>query len=391
MVMPSVFVTPAVEDESPTWCCFDATQVPPPPQMSTSPDLTFLDSALNLLTYTHTPSHAPAFHRDSVRSAGSGDAVVMPRRSSEILASNYNEDSLEQEEPRRETGEDSEVIEVVRVKRSGQDDANPSKQNKSFKSRASKAFRSLKFSGKGSARSKPQVEDIFPEPPSPPVPQRPTTPSLSRRSSIALSQFFHPTLKRRSSFDVSTNSRSEPAFPASDSTTSSPYANVSHSSTTPSLNFLNAEHIYPEHLDDYDDWTRSSSPSPSTRTFSTRRRFSILSLQKLFTSTPSTSSSQALEGEQSGTTTPTTSTPSLSRESSGPSTISSSSGPDTPTEESHVQIGDYDEAGEAAETETQTPRLTSKDEPPLLMQDISFEMRLDSLHFESLTFDADEF
>lgn len=103
-----------------------------------------------------------------------------------------------------------------------------------------------------------------------------------------------------------------------------------------------------------------------------------MGLQRLFSFAP----------EVESFTPPDLNPPGMSRDSSGPSTVCSL-GPDTPTEERtplpyqlQLDLGDvgkYNLIGEVIPT------------PVIEPGDLSFEMRLDSLHFEALSFDIDGF
>ena len=392
--MPNVFVVPPEEEDSPTWCYFDAAQTPEH-DLSTLPDVDVLETALNV--FQHSDSFPPVFSRDSAH--GSMDAVVMPRRGErQSISDVLMKDEEENQGPRgtvrgREPGDDSEIVEVVKVKRNDRQNptdsaAPPTKRSKTFRSRASKAFRSIKNVGRS---TKPNAKNIFAssvgtqvsstsrqtqrqteeESPLPPPPPRIRSPTLSRRGSFILSQIFHtPNLKTRASFD--TSFPSEPAFPSS-STQSSPYTHLSHADTSPSLT--------PDHNRDHDhDSLRPSSPT-STQSFShSRRRLSILNLQRLFSFSPSPDHS----------TTPT-STPTMSCDSSVPSTSSTSSGPDTPMDDPYPPelVGSGKLGGAAGTGEWRSPKTES---PPVVAPgDISIEMRLDSLHFDSMSFDVDRF
>ncbi|KAF8892703.1 hypothetical protein BD779DRAFT_1670368 [Infundibulicybe gibba] len=412
--MPNVFVVPPEEEQSPTWCYFDAGISPP--NLSTVPDAEELKDALQMLKQTESPP--PLFHRSSAGELGS---VIMPRKSCEgrsiadVLMHEATQDPQRPQEvssraptPTAESGNDSEIVEVVKVGRHGQAEPAPvpdMKRSKTFKSRASKAFRSIKNVGKSSSRSKPRAQDIFP--PNGGQSTHSTigpgqsrhiasgserTPNKSRRSSVVLSQIFHaPTLKTKPSIETPLAPPSESHFPDLLNHTE-PETHISQPSGT--------------QQDDMDDMRRSSSPTPSTQTFSAHRRFSMLSLQRIFSFSqipePPNPSNDSIH---SGSTTPR-STPSMSHDSSGPSTVSSSSsGPETPIDEAHMVPArprismDLDVSGMAVETWGfgLEPRLDMPDPkqraplPALEEQDMSLEMRLDSLHFDSLSFDADNF
>ncbi|KAJ7489944.1 hypothetical protein B0H11DRAFT_2011090 [Mycena galericulata] len=225
--------------------------------------------------------------------------------------------------------DDSEIVEIVKQ-------PNP----KSLRSRASRAFRSIKNVARSSSRNnKPYAQDMFASSQStqatfataPP----PVTPPLARRGSIILSQLFR----------------------------TPPPAEVLPPSST--LEFLAGEADSDDDEDDNDDDDdrprimppRGASPSPSVRTFSStvRRRLSILNFQRKARPAPPPSRPS--------------SPPTLSRGSTVPST--SSSVPQTPTDESYPP----------------PPPSKDDDDPDRTIG----EMRLDSLHFESLSFDADNF
>ncbi|KAF9459568.1 hypothetical protein BDZ94DRAFT_1312294 [Collybia nuda] len=408
--MPNVFVVPPEEDQLSPWCCFDATEVTHlEPDLSTILDIEFLDGALEVL---HTESHAPVFHRDADGPFGYRNPVIMPRKSTEtssitdvpIDEKRYgSDDELKLERVleksvyngcgRRNVGEDSEIVEVVKVRRHDregrvQDNTEAlDKTSKSFKSRASKAFKTLKNVGKHSTRLKRQAQGILVSPPSieDEPPPRARTPTMSRRGSVILSQLFNTPSPIKpcqsvSSFGVA-SSLTESVFPIPSSSSS-----VFHPTIPPrplpdlhSLLDLLDPDCSPSSLQDIDHQAfRSPSPTPSTQTFSARRRFSIMSLQRIFSFSSPDHDVDAM---------PRTSN--MSRDSTGPSSASSL-GPDTPTEEViplplplHSTYSDRN----GAVPQFKTAEVTST----ISAGDISFEMRLDSLHFESLSFDADRF
>ncbi|TFK42879.1 hypothetical protein BDQ12DRAFT_297104 [Crucibulum laeve] len=379
MQMPTVFIHPPEEEQTPSWCCFDAAQ--PSSDPSDSPQNTYA-------TFDSMETDADAEERFE-----------------------YHQQKL-RESSNRNAGEDSEIIEVVKVRKHRREpvyeeeeeqDTPPQtaalKHTSTLKSRASKAFRSLK----GSLRSsKPRAQDVFSQEHDQQRQhdehQRPRTPTISRRGSGILSQLFTApatSIRSRSSvssFEPPSRSESKSAFPSS------------RSSVSVATSYSRRSSIYQGTISpseqEPDLHIRAPSPAPSTAS----RRFSRLNLRKVF------SFSSHTESISSGRTTPTL------------SSSKSSSSPQTPT-------STEEEAG----TEEITPRRrrsfsTDKDRPssstfefdtgpvlnlelgstavpssfelsdarkrPALVQedgDVSFEMRLDSLHFESLSFDADRF
>ncbi|KAF8061450.1 hypothetical protein FPV67DRAFT_1703758 [Lyophyllum atratum] len=389
--VPNVFVIPPDEDDSPPWCFFDAADAPT--HLSTAPDIPFLHGALSIY---QTEPQSPVFHRDP-GPFPSHNPVAMPWKSPEtrsIMDVLMNDDYLESDDEMeleldhqvfnsrgRAAGNDSEVVEVIKVRRHAErieDHARiptlPPKSSKSFKSRASKAFRSLRNVGKGSLRAKPKAQDIFSSSPvedlEPELPPRSKTPTVSRHGSAIFSQIFSPppTLQSRSSVSSFDAVRPSPKSPPLAGRYPSSLYNHPSSDDCPGPSLASCSSL---NFDDQD--LRSPSPTPSTQTKSNRRRFSVMSLQRIF------SFSQA---DDFSDITPS----SMSRDSSGPST-SSSSGPDTPTEESTplpLHFG-HEDHGLLSQKRSATAV------PALGQGDISFEMRLDSLHFESLSFDADRF
>ncbi|KAJ6623389.1 hypothetical protein B0H10DRAFT_2213454 [Mycena sp. CBHHK59/15] len=230
--------------------------------------------------------------------------------------------------------DDSEIVEVVKVRRThSPEPPPPAPKPKSLRSRASKAFRSIKNVARASSRTRPYAQDTFAS-------------SQSTHPTIASASAAPPPLTRRGSVILSQLFRSPSA------------TDVAAPSST--LDFLNPD-LYSDDDDDEPDEPpipapRASSPSPSTRTFSStvRRRLSILNFQRRpRAAAPSPPSP-----------------PSLSRGSTLPS--DSSSAPQTPTDEAYPR-----------------PLPTSKDadDPDVTLG----EMRLDSLHFDSLSFDPDNF
>ncbi|KAJ7470518.1 hypothetical protein FB451DRAFT_1253970 [Mycena latifolia] len=260
------------------------------------------------------------------------DTVVMPRRSDAPPEPDLADETVR---------DDSEIVEVIKVRRAlPQETAppppKPPKPN-SLRSRATRAFRSIKNVARSSSRNnRPYAQDVFASSQSTqatfataPLPSAaPPPPRLARRGSLILTQLFRTP---------------SPADPPSSST----------------LDFLAAEPYSDDEDDDEDDRDsiapRAPSPSPSARTFSStvRRRLSIFNFQRK--AAPPRPPSP----------------PTLSRGSTVPST---SSAPQTPTEESYPHP------------------------PPPIAKDVdddpdrtAAEMRLDSLHFESLSFDVDNF
>ena len=478
--MPNVFVVPPEEDQTPTWCFFDAahpalSQILDRPETPDIHVFSFSDSndSSPLLPESMDPFIAlknSAETRSIVEALD--DANVGNIYHDVDTDSEYEHDmelggalsSVHNEHfgTTRDSANDSDVIEVVKVRRnsSPKEDDEPQtvplasshlKHSKTLKSRASKAFRSLKGSLRTSKFRAQSVKsnshyhsDIVTTIVSNTSP-RPRTPSVSRGSRILSQLFISPSLKSRSSvssLDEPTHvSQPEPVFfPTPSSPTQSSF--VSASSATDQLSCRSS--IYENEPLQDEARLKTGSPTPTATDSKTKnRRFSILSLHKLFSfSSPTPSSPISLNFDDSSCTTPI-----LRSTSCTPSTVTSvctTSGPQTPTymdegplsrgkdtnstsfasvlgsnEVLNLGLGlsmdDFSDRGSSEEYTPQTQRTfrssessTSTSErqakvtpylPPTsgpgMFQhepgDLSFEMRLDSLHFDSLSFDADRF
>lgn len=364
-------------------------------------------------------------------------------------------DSHRQESARtvRDVADDSDVIEVVRLSRkdcSSEDSeeirsiqaASERKRTTTLRYRASKVFRSLR----GSLRSsKPPVQDVFKSPPSISSSQsththsRARTPTMSRRGTLILSQLFtspSPSLKSRNSmasFDEPISSPTEtspPPLPPQ----SKPLGEII--SRRSSLFAAEAQ-----------DEARLQAASPTPTTTSTKsgiRRFSIMNLQRLFSfssSAPSSASqvNASVPFDDSGRATPTP----RSNAPTPRSSVTTTSGPQTPTSSEgkssayilstqdpsdpsdlpafmgfdsafdpnvglNLGLGLGLDLDSSSYSQQATPRKKlssdSRWRPKALKKakstsqnsydeaaDGGLEMRLDSFHFDDLSFDADEF
>ncbi|KAJ7684922.1 hypothetical protein DFH06DRAFT_1156888 [Mycena polygramma] len=322
-----IIVVPPAEDQEPDYLVFDAQVVPEPAEQH----FASLDDALARIQSREPP---PAFARGAIES------VVMPKRSGH----RPEPDAVLADETVRD---DSEIVEVVKVRRAFSEDGPPPPsppKPKSLRSRAGSAFRSIKnlarVASRSSSTTRPYAHQVFASSQSTQAmfataPPLPTPPRLARRGSIILTQLF------RSPSPVHDTPPSTLDF------ASEPYSDDEHD-----------DHDQEDDDDDDRDSIarRAPSPTPSARTFSStvRRRLSILSFGKPRTAVPRPPSP-----------------PSLSRGSTVPS--SSSSLPQTPTEESYP---------------CRPPSVQDADDDP---DRTIGEMRLDSLHFDCLSFDADQF
>ncbi|KAJ7135018.1 hypothetical protein C8R43DRAFT_1021935 [Mycena crocata] len=231
--------------------------------------------------------------------------------------------------------DDSEIVEVVKVRRSAiqdvsQDPPQPQQKSQSLRSRASRAFRSIKNVARSASRNRPYAQSVFA-----------SSQSTQATFATAPPAPTPPPLARRGSIILSQLFR-----------TPSPAEAQSPSSTVDFQEDDDRESIP----------SRAPSPSPSVSTFSStvRRRFSMLNFQRKARPAPPPSRPE--------------SPPTLSRGSTVPST---SSAPQTPTEESYPPHPLPPAKGDD----------TADDDPDRTIG----EMRLDSLHFESLSFDPDNF
>lgn len=418
--IPTVYVTPPEEDSLLPYCCFDGSQ---PLDRDHLPS----DNALELSRYPSYDS-APTFHRDN----GSDD-VVMPRKSmhapsvADILPAEDDYDDYGQDITIRgnEPGDFSDVIEVVKVKRLSEREyrkpstpispaapvAPPMKRSKTFISRA---FRSIKNVNRSASHSKKShIEDVFSPTESIQTVSSATSTSTAtsiasgrgRRGSIHLAQIFTRSLSPKPR--PSCESPTVTCPPSS----SSLYTQFS-APDAQEQGQMYVDHHDSESIDARHD-VRSLSPTPSMQTFSARKRFSVLNLFSSFNSSSSALPSQNASGMASSI-----SIPMMSRDSLGPSSesssSSSSSGPATPTTErggveyslpkssllkripsfTKKAKGPPQQVGRAHMVQYTEDMLDDEGEDedePEMARDISFEMRLDSLHFEELTFDADRF
>ncbi|KAK7043708.1 hypothetical protein VNI00_008320 [Paramarasmius palmivorus] len=417
--MPRVYVIPPEEDESPPFCCFDAAH--PIPYTPTQADLDAAGSALDII-YHGIPdsSETPTFYRKDIHSTG----IVMPRRRA-VGDPHSGDITIRGNSP----GDDSEIIEVIKVRRNG--DSQPvvaepvSKQPKGFKARASRAFNSLRFGRSTSQKKKDEIQDseetesIRAPSPSP----------MSRRPSMILTNLFSrsPSLRTSSSMDsFADSSPSSPTTPLPTPpdtiSSSSPLSIQIHSPPSADMHSFvpcatdledddDEDEVYSPDNDDPEATPRAQRPmSPTSQsTKSTRRRFSVMSLFSLASSQPVVATSPS-----------TPALPVMSRDSMGPSSDSSSSssssmpstGPPTPVDEpfpppppgrtssSSSLLKRVTSFSKRKEGSRSSQSLDLAPEPELVVDipqtvdeaDASFgEMRLDSLHFSELSFDADKF
>ncbi|KAI0319814.1 hypothetical protein OF83DRAFT_1169875 [Amylostereum chailletii] len=379
--MPDVVVYPPEEEQyhTPPYLCFNSAEPYANDEEEDTfdcPEMNNLQSRLDMWQHA-IGSDAPIFHRGYV---GIAD-VPMPRRSSfhhnrptaalDIFNEAFNTS--------RRHKEDEDVIEVVKVPRGDtmHDVRTLKKGGKSFKARATLALRTIRGGKRAPPRQPvpPAKENAFfdadmerereteHEDGTAGLRRSKTTKSV-RRLSKPLSQFFGKSAPLDVPESVSPTTELYSTLPSTASNTR-PSVETRNSFGAASSYTLNAYN---------DEPARSSSPSPSSR--GTRRRFSFVNLQSLFTA-PTTGA----------TSSPSTTSDSL------PSTVE----PTTPVDNDDfprrfsLGRGSGESDGLDVAMEDQIRKSGSMDSATEAAQDISFEMRLDSLHFDSLSFDVEGF
>ena len=408
--VPTVFVHPP-EDEATPWCAFDADKknATPSELVFTTPEMEQMQTELDDWPETIHPTteHAPKFHRSQA-----GSTVIMPRRGSTShpsLSRGRNPLGLASipESPKRaKERDDDDIVEVMKVRRGeGMLDvahAHASmptlRRSKTLRSRAAQALRSIKNAGKAPRRS--ALEQVYPvkengntatktkAPPPAPTPASPTTEKHRPKAQPTSTQSSVPRLKKRVSQPLSNlfglglgNSEAVSATNASDTIgvgvspshsggfRTLPYSR-SASASTPTLQLSSKEPARP------------ISPSSSS-TFTirgTRHKFSFVNLQSIFSGSAASTGELVPEPQQV--------LENIEVDDPSPPRTAQ-----TPVEEGWDSGEDYDSPRRNAGPETMQSRPSDEHEHegPYPEQEISFEMRLNSLHFDSFSFDADEF
>ncbi|KAG1832731.1 hypothetical protein EV424DRAFT_1367873 [Suillus variegatus] len=447
--VPHVFVIPPEEEHSqnPPWCCFDADL---PPENSRSVELSSAnqpDILSDVPFLLHESESTSSFHHE--QPSASPVVVMAQSRSSTsssrsekhqnpqhiVISAMHNNDLIRIVQ--HDVREDSDVIEVVKVKRPKDNKPNhtdhvppsPSnqepqlKRSKTFRARASRAFQSMKNvslpRGKQN-NSKPHVKDLWTSTESMPGifrgvlhSKEDVPPTASRK----LSSFFQRQPFSSEGILSSSTTTSLPYLKGSDTTPSiaeirpsyefierplTPCApTYDHSLRRPvsSADFQRApspeskfskdlkrpvssqdlqrpeKDLRPISSDDFQHDERPTSPNPPS-TQASRKRFSVNELHRLFSFSPEPPSSFMV---------PSTST--------SASTSSTHSYPDVPYAAVHFVDDDYGREIEGKYGRNLDLLDGDDDELPLPSRprDISFELRLDSLHFDSLSFNAEDF
>ncbi|KAG1800792.1 uncharacterized protein HD556DRAFT_1229902 [Suillus plorans] len=400
--VPHVFVIPPEEEHSqnPPWCCFDADL---PPENSRSVELSSAnqpDILSDVPFLLHESESTSSFHHEQ---PSASPVVVTQSRSSTsssrsgkhqnpqhiVISAMRNNDLIRIVQ--HDVREDSDVIEVVKVKRPKDNKPNhtdhvppsPSnqepqlKRSKTFRARASRAFQSIKNvsvpRGKQN-NSKPHVKDLWT-----------STESMPGifRGVLHSKEDVPPTASRKLSSFFQRQPFSSEGILSSSTTTSLPY--LKGSDTTPSIAEIRPSYEFierpltpylrPISSDDFQHDERPTSPNPPS-TQASRKRFSVNELHRLFSFSPEPPSSFTV---------PSTST--------SASTSSTHSYPDVPYAAVHFVDDDYGREIEGKYGRNLDLLDGDDDELPLPSRprDISFELRLDSLHFDSLSFNAEDF
>lgn len=394
--MPNVFVIPPEEehDENPPWCAFDASKAAEE-AMYENANIDDFGAVSDL--HQQIDNSALPVPRHANRSQG----TTSPMNRGYIRTHDVAIDDMEIESWRhqdiRARGLGAEIVEVVKVRRNeGMSDVGDCrntglKKSRTFRSRASRALKSIKNVGRASQKStysdpwssetgirtakSMDITDARSVP-------RSSSPILSTRKSLQFSQFF----------TFSQSSRSLAATQDSDSPSMShTYPEFSSISPTESAS-SHSTRLHPSVSanESVEDPTPSGriSPSPTLhRKKSFRERLSILDLHRLFTSSSSS--------------TPSSTSSSSSSDLSESSTGESLGTPTTPRNDdafSHSSTQPHRFGSKDPTSPLSTPLFpTARTALPPSIEgdgshgDISLEMKLDSLHFDSLRFDPDEF
>ncbi|KAI0287924.1 hypothetical protein BC826DRAFT_971903 [Russula brevipes] len=399
--MPTVLVYPP-EDEAMPWCAFDAGQDSAEAELIfTTPEMELLQSELDDWPQTVHP-HAEHVPASSFHSSQADCAVVLPRRGSSHRSlsggANLRRLSSIPESPKRaKERDDDDIVEVMKVRRGeGMPDvayAHGSvptrRRSKTLRSRAAQALRSIKNVGKVPRR--PTLEHVVPakenrhstetkDPAPTEVPPTPTAEMHRTKSSRASSQSSIPRLKKRVSQPLSNLfglglGSSESAPNTANAIGSSSYSegfrrtmpySRSASASTPALQLFK---------DKDEGAARPTSPTFSIR--GTRHKFSFVNLQSIFSGNTAHASDPVLEAQQAAAD-PEADDAAQPRAVQTPVDI----------EDGWDDSEDYDSPRRHADLGTMR---RPSDESFFPEQEISFEMRLNSMHFDSFDIDADAF
>ncbi|KAI9566527.1 hypothetical protein HD554DRAFT_1125007 [Boletus coccyginus] len=406
--MPHVFVIPPEEEQqdNPPWCCFDADEQPENNgDFFSNPDIHFLD-----VPYFLQPSEndvpIPLARPTSVQQprlrASMSKKLEKKQRPEAIKIIETKSSRARQRDGR----EDSDVIEVVKVKRCREaladlEENTKVKRSKTLKARATQALQSIKNVGKVSHRThvkelwtssetvlfkgaQEQIRSQQDQTEHRPPPTFSKKRSLSRASSRSLSLIFLSSKPSRpeSPFTACVASSVAPAE-AHHIVNPSSLPHLRYNDTNPSLNEISSTLTT-------DDALNNPVPPISSTRKNINTKFSVRELHRLFSfsssspdDSPSTATAVSFSPDRDGTM-PSTST-------------LSSDYPDVPMEEgifADAHFLDLDDADRMLASRYHPAFHTHCDDnlsTPRRLRDLSFEMKLDSLHFDSLSFDPKDF
>lgn len=405
--MPTVFVHPPEEDqeESQPWCAFDASKEN---SMSgaafATPEMDVLVSKLDIWSQTVHPTAqpAPSFHRTQIDS----DAFISRQdflgpSPSGSSSNTLGLASIPESPKRHKDRDDDDIIEVMKVRRSeGMPDVAYAygtvpvfRKPKTLRSRAVHALRSIKNVRKVPRR--PALEHFSPakendgHPAKTPLPThapawadnkhtkvlptQPSTPLLKKRMSQPLSNL--PGLGQGTS--ASASSAPDAAGPApsfSGRFRTMPHSRGASANASASTSTLHLPTDRP---------ARPTSPSFSIR--GTRHKFSFVNLQSIFSGNVTAPHEPEREPEPGPEPMAMTADAETDRPDPAlPRTVQ------TPVDDGWDSEEDYDSPRRRVGLGA-TMRRSMDENPPPEQQDFSFETRLNSLHFDSFSFDADAF
>ncbi|KAF8448065.1 hypothetical protein L210DRAFT_3641903 [Boletus edulis BED1] len=416
--MPHVFVVPPEEEQqdNPPWCCFDADEQPEDNgDIPSSPDFHFLDVP-HLFEQSEHDVPDLFVRRTSIYQPRPRIAVSKKLEKKQRPEAIKIIESKPSQARQRDAREDPDVVEVVKVKRGrealtdSEENAN-AKRPKTLKARATKALQSIKNVSKTSHRT--HVKQLWTSSESMPgifkgvqeqirsqqdktEDRHPSTPpkkvSLSRGTSRKLSQIFHPVKPSRveSSFTVRASSAA--------SAEAREILSTADPSSLPHIRYKNINSSHNEVTSTFmtdDGLHRPVSPTPPMPPTkkNINKKFSVRELQRLFSFSLSSS------GDPSPSPTTTGVLSSSAHSSSKPSTSTSTlpyNNPDVPMEEDtyvDVDFSDFDSTDRKLGSQYHQAFHTYDDGlcTPRRLSDLGCEMKLNSFHFDSLSFDPKDF
>ena len=406
--LPNVVVTPPEEEDSPAWCCFDASQ----PNITDGPRER-VHSIAELEPFS-APSTENA--KSVVDSLHEHDRDVQNGFDAEAEEDDAHAGEIRPPETprsyRRNPADDSDVIEVIKVRRrdAGENDfgvISPGKRNKTLKKHASRAFRSFKSLRSRQRTDENLLHEISPPPPMPSQGTQ-TLPKVKSRGSI-MALFNKPPPIEIRPMPASQEPGNDDELPPSPSS----WLSVSHSD----VNDEEAARL------------EAASPSPTaTSSKFPRRRFSVFTLAKLFGNNSRSPSQASLADEVPVTAPPsdsasssitTPSTPQSPISTNDERTIVLTVEPDTTVFDPQFNLATTLDLRLSVDSplppaivpkEPDTSKVFESSRPPSwimstpkrhqsaplpvktpVVEKEGIDLQLDSLHFDSISFDPDRF